>query len=57
MTNENSEQKKLSDEEKILRKKRADRFTWKPGDLVFYSSREECEKAAAKEGRKVIWYD
>lgn len=56
MTNENSEQKKLSDYAQI-EQDRADRFTWKPGDLVFYSSREECEKAAAKEGRKVIWYD
>lgn len=37
--------------------RRAERFTWNPGDLVFYSSKEECEKAAAKEGRKVVWYE
>lgn len=57
MANENSEKKILTEEEKILRKRRADRFTWNPGDLVFYKNREELEKAAAKEGRKVVWYD
>ncbi len=46
----------MTEEEKILRKRRADRFTWNPGDLVFYKNREELEKAAAKEGRKVVWY-
>ena len=52
-----SEKKILSEREKILRERRARRFTWEAGDLQFFSSREELEKAAEKEGRKVVWYD
>ncbi|MBR6012211.1 MAG: hypothetical protein IK062_00335 [Selenomonadaceae bacterium] len=51
--------KNLTEEEnaEILRKEREERFTWQPGDLTFFSSREEVEKAAAKEGKTVVWYD
>lgn len=56
MAEKNPSKKNLSEQEKILRERRAERFTWSAGDVQFFSSKEELEKAAAKEGRKVVWY-
>lgn len=40
----------------ILMKRRWERFTWQPGDLVFYKSKEEMIEAAKKEGRTLRLY-
>ena len=36
---------------------RLDRFTWHKGEIKALGTKEEVEKQAEKEGRKVIWYD
>ena len=36
---------------------RMDRFTWHDGEIKVLGTREEVEKQAKKEGRKVTWYD
>lgn len=56
MTEKKSKQKNLSEEEKILHEKRAERFTWSAGDVQFFSNKEEFEEQMKKEGRKVVWY-
>ena len=56
MANENFEPKELTEEEKILRKRRAERFTWGAGDLVFYKSMDDMIETAKKEGRTVRLY-
>ena len=43
--------------EDLIRIRREERFTWKPGDFIVYESKEEFEKAIAKEGRTVTWID
>ena len=50
--------KKMTEEERemILMKRRWERFTWQPGDLVFYKSKEEMIEAAKKEGRTLRLY-
>lgn len=44
----------LTEEEK---RRRADRFTWQPGDLKIYSSLEEFEKECEKKDTKAIEHD
>ena len=36
---------------------RMDRFTWHEGEIKILGTKEEVEKQAKKEGRKVTWYD
>ena len=56
MANENFEPKELTEEEKILRKRRAERFTWSAGDFVVYKNMDEMIETAKKEGQTVRLY-
>ena len=50
MANEKPEKEVLSEREKILRKRRADRFTWNAVDVVVYKNMDEMVESAKKEG-------
>ena len=56
MANENFEPKELTEEEKILRKRRAERFTWSAEDFVVYKNMDEMIETAKKEGQTVRLY-
>ena len=56
MANEKPEKEVLSEREKILRKRRADRFTWNAVDVVVYKNMDEMVESAKKEGRTLRLY-
>ena len=56
MAKENFGSKELTEEEKILRKRRAERFTWSAGDFVVYKNMDEMIETAKKEGQTVRLY-
>lgn len=40
-----------------ISKARMDRFTWHPGDLKFFATKEELEQHAKENGEKITWYN
>lgn len=49
-------EKMIDEQKRLFYKRRAERFTWGAGDLVFYKNQEEMIESAKKEGRTVRLY-